>query len=264
MIVNMIGQQLDTGFLKETCYSQAVPSLDEICQDWLLSSEGDWEPLVEDISSEAGEETFNMVMDVFDQYVNDEIEICNNKQEAGDMDVICGRGRQAYNHPGNRRFRKLVEDNYGSYSGATSKVRKSMVVSSILDKVREWGCFVKEDPKSGVYIGISDRLAREKIGQGLRDMLHAKYKSSTKAKTRKRVAKRAIRDEHLHQLVLENSIVTSLVGGVTKAINENAGNGFSDFLLEQQFLEMNTNILEELKRSKLAEVFAAASQPQRR
>lgn len=253
MIVDIVGQQVATELLKEKRDAQPVESLESIYHDWLSSGLEPVEPPKEDDLNE-------MVIDVFDQFVRDEVNETEdyNSQAARDMDVICGRGRQAYNHPGNRRFRKIVADNYDSYSEATSKLRKSRVVTNILDMVNECGNFVKEEPKTGFYIIVSDRLAREKIGQGLRDILHVKYKSSTKAKTRKRVAKRAVEDAHLHRVVNQNSTVASLVDGVAEQLS-NAKTGVPEFMLEQLFLQMNQRILQEFKRSKLVDVLAAGA-----
>jgi len=85
----------------------------------------------------------------------------------GSLDVICARGNQAFNHAGNKRFRAIVESYLEEYSKATSKVEKSVVVSTIIDLVREAspnGGFVKEE--NGRWYEVGDQIAREKVGQG--------------------------------------------------------------------------------------------------
>jgi len=80
------------------------------------------------------------------------------------------------------------------YSAATSKQEKSRIVSSIVDTIRRSsanGGFVKLDPLTGNWFEVGDHLAREKVGQTLRDALHTKYSSSTKAKKRRRQAEKA-------------------------------------------------------------------------
>jgi len=47
------------------------------------------------------------------------------------------------------------------------------------------------DPITGAWREVGDHLAREKVGQTLRDSLHNKYSSSTKAKKRRRQAEKA-------------------------------------------------------------------------
>lgn len=110
---------------------------------------------------------------------------------AGPYDVICCRGKAAYNHEGNRRFRTLVKLNQEAYASASSKYQKSQIVSHITNTVREAsqeGGFVKLI--KGTYYEVGDRAAKEKIGQTFRDLLHTKYSSSTKAKARTRIQKR--------------------------------------------------------------------------
>ena len=102
--------------------------------------------------------------------------------EPGNFDVICGRGKTCYNHPGNINFRKLVETYLTQYDNARSKVAKSMVVSAIANDVRRQsptGGFVKQDTDTGMWVEVGEYMAREKIGQALRDSLHMKYRSST-------------------------------------------------------------------------------------
>ncbi|KAL7574357.1 hypothetical protein ACA910_008460 [Epithemia clementina (nom. ined.)] len=122
-------------------------------------------------------------------------------RQPGPTDVICARGKRAFNHPGNRRFRELVERHMDQYSKATTKLEKSVLVSQIVDGVRHAtppGGFLREseDPAAAVqqkndelpvWYEVGDAVAREKVGQGFRDLLHMKYKSSTKAKKRRRV-----------------------------------------------------------------------------
>jgi len=84
----------------------------------------------------------------------------------GPMDVICARGKQAYNHSGNRRFRISIEMKLEQYKQATSKLEKSLIVSAIVDSVRDaspGGGFVKEE--GGRWYEAGDHIAREKVGQ---------------------------------------------------------------------------------------------------
>lgn len=65
----------------------------------------------------------------------------------GPHDVICARGKQALNHPGNLRFREMIAQSLDEYSEASTKLEKSNIVSTIVDAVREaspHGGFVKE------------------------------------------------------------------------------------------------------------------------
>jgi hypothetical protein len=114
----------------------------------------------------------------------------------GPYDVICARGKQAAQHAGNVRFREIIQRFKPSYANAANKVEKSLIVSEIVDSVRGYspeGGFVKKF--GGRYYEVGDSVAREKIGQCLRDQLHSQYKSSTKAKKNRRKELRAIKKE---------------------------------------------------------------------
>ena len=76
-------------------------------------------------------------------------------------------------HSGNKRFRTIVESHFEQYATANSRIEKSIVVSSIVDEVREKGEFVRTT--NGEWVVVSDRIAREKCGQGLRDRDHSRY-----------------------------------------------------------------------------------------
>lgn len=112
--------------------------------------------------------------------------------EPTSLDVICARGKEAYNHPGNIRFRTLVQDQLHNYQSSTSKMAKSHIVREIIESVRRAspkGGFVKK--VNGKWFDVGERARREKTGQQIRDLLHTQYRSSTKAKarTRKRLRK---------------------------------------------------------------------------
>jgi len=101
--------------------------------------------------------------------------------------VIFGRGAECFNSTGNRRFRATAELFLEEYSNATTKAEKSGIVSRLIEIVREAspeGSFIRSG--NGRWWEVSDAVAREKVGAQMRDLLHTKYRSSTKAKIEKR------------------------------------------------------------------------------
>lgn len=107
--------------------------------------------------------------------------------EPTSLDVICARGKEAFNHSGNIRFRALVQEQLHSYSSSASKMEKSKIVRDIIESVRlasPQGGFVKK--VNGEWFDVGERARREKTGQQIRDLLHTQYKSSTKAKAKSR------------------------------------------------------------------------------
>ena len=79
----------------------------------------------------------------------------------GPHDCICGRGKYAFNHPGNKYFRNLIELARESYLKADTKIQRSCVVSGIIQKVRSKGVgFVKQTKDKSGWIEVGDHLAR--------------------------------------------------------------------------------------------------------
>jgi hypothetical protein len=95
--------------------------------------------------------------------------------------VICGRGKDSFNHAGNRHFRILASMFIERYSQADSKAAKSVIVSEIIKVIRQAGgnfCSYKR----GAWFEVGDHHAREKTSALLRDLLPTQYRSSAKAK----------------------------------------------------------------------------------
>ncbi|CAB9515867.1 Nitrilase family, member 2 [Seminavis robusta] len=137
--------------------------------------------------------------------------------QPGKLDVICSRGKFAYNSPGNCWFRCMVEEQMDNYSNAKTKTDKSLVVSILVNRVRHAapeGGFVKN--VGGRWYRVSDRYSREKVGQQFRDLLHLKYKSSTKAKAEKRKRAQDIGNGEHPELERSGS---SFDGGNTDSFN---------------------------------------------
>lgn len=85
-------------------------------------------------------------------------------------DVLCGRGGSINSHPGNERFRTLVEKRKRVYLTARFKREKRLIASSIVSEIRNLnGRFLQRDSKSGLWKDIGDEKARDKTSQALRE-----------------------------------------------------------------------------------------------
>jgi hypothetical protein len=106
--------------------------------------------------------------------------------QPSNFSVVCGRGRESFNHVGNRRFRIIASMAVDRYSQVgTSKRAKSAIVSEIIAVIREaGGNFCRY--KRGAWFEVGDHYAREKVGALMRDLLHTRYRSSYKAKIDRR------------------------------------------------------------------------------
>lgn len=122
----------------------------------------------------------------------------------GPFDVICARGKQAYNHEGNRFFRQIIHQTTEKYDKVQSKLQRSMIVTDVVDAIRAKGNgFLRRNSK-GEWIECTDVMCREKVGQHFRNALGSRYKSSTKSKRR-------IKKESIPRMVnsLQNIVFSS-------------------------------------------------------
>lgn len=86
----------------------------------------------------------------------------------GEWDVICTREKAAFNHVGNRNFRRVIEDSVEAYIKTTTKLEKTIFAINLVDKFRKnskGGGFVKFCKERSRYVEIGDQGAREKVGQ---------------------------------------------------------------------------------------------------
>jgi hypothetical protein len=110
--------------------------------------------------------------------------------QPSEYSVLCGRGKESFNHAGNRRFRILAGMYIERYSQAGTKAAKSDIVSEMIAVIHTaGGNFCKNE--SDAWVEIADHKAREKVSGLMRDLLHTQYRSSAKAKVgrRKKIVK---------------------------------------------------------------------------
>ncbi|CAB9498158.1 Nitrilase family, member 2 [Seminavis robusta] len=128
----------------------------------------------------------------------------------GPFDVICARGKDAYEHSGNQRFRALIELHRAEYAAVSNcKYLKSKIVSKVVATVRSAspeGGFVKRG-MDGVWFEVGDRAAKEKCGQSFRDRNPNLYSSSTKAKA---IVRQQRRTQEYEGSAAEATIATAL------------------------------------------------------
>ena len=93
----------------------------------------------------------------------------SDPMEPRDNDVICGRGGAALNHPGNQKYRRLVNLNKSVYITCL-KNEKLKLSKSIVEAIREQhGRFLERDAKTGAWYDIGDKKAISKTSQALRE-----------------------------------------------------------------------------------------------
>jgi len=111
-----------------------------------------------------------------------------------DTAIICGRGKACTASAGNTRLKDIVLAHIDQYSRATNKTDKTKTVNAILDAVqgdfKDQGMFVRKHNEE--WWEVEDTIAREKVGCMIRDILHTKYRSSSKAKFEKKKRRKSL------------------------------------------------------------------------
>lgn len=100
-------------------------------------------------------------------------------------EVIIGRGQRVVNHPGNHRFRDLIESHQIAYSTANSRNQKTTTILTIVQEIS--GGFVKLQSRTKRWYKVEDSTARSTVAQALRDGLSGTYRSSKQFKRTKRL-----------------------------------------------------------------------------
>lgn len=88
----------------------------------------------------------------------------------GPFDILLGRGKAAMKHPGNIRYKFLIEEHEDRYEN-TPKANKTLIAEEILQTLKgsdDHGRFLKLEKGRG-WMEVDDVAAREKISMSFRD-----------------------------------------------------------------------------------------------
>ena len=161
-------------------------------------------------------------------------------------DVLCGRGGGTNVHPGNRRFRDLVNANRRAYLKA-KKNDKPTISRSIVRGIRQMnGRFLKKDEKKDLWFEIGDDYAREKTSQALRQRAPEMRKILLEDEQRQQQQQQVVEQQmllHRHQL---SALAGGGMGGNFSQINALArmGGNFnpSAFSIDSQLMGQVGNV----------------------
>jgi hypothetical protein len=89
---------------------------------------------------------------------------------------------------GNKRFKICIENYLRSHTKAATRSAKSAVISDIVSSIREssaqeGGGFVRFDASHCLWYEVGDKVARDKVGQALRDSTRANTKEVREKKS---------------------------------------------------------------------------------
>jgi hypothetical protein len=91
-------------------------------------------------------------------------------------DILCGRGGRSNNHPGNKRYRRVVNEFRILYQKSQAKTIKTDLSRTIVEHCCSYGArFLKTDGISGRYYILTKIEARKKTSQALRETKDLKW-----------------------------------------------------------------------------------------
>jgi len=96
-----------------------------------------------------------------------------------DADVLFGKGRASYRHPGNKNFRRAIERYSKQYDETRNTCQKMQIRKAIFDSIRnpssdsnggyEGGRFLKYNHNNSTWCEVGAEIADKKIAQTLRN-----------------------------------------------------------------------------------------------
>jgi hypothetical protein len=109
-----------------------------------------------------------------------------NKVVVSECDVLCGRDRLSHGHPGNRTFRKLVDERADTYKRSTNRHQKTKIIQAIIRVVQDAGgrfLTLEDSFMSGniVWKEMDPQSAHQKVAHALRSKQPSSVKGSLRA-----------------------------------------------------------------------------------
>lgn len=103
-----------------------------------------------------------------EETVNENYNAANRPFVPGPRDVLCGRSKLALSHPGNVRYRTMIEDRKADYDKA-AKPEKTKIASNLVLLMQQTGArFLKPDA-DGNWVHADNSVARDKVSNAFRD-----------------------------------------------------------------------------------------------
>jgi len=162
--------------------------------------------------------------------------LCGIK-EPGNNDCLTGRGGGTNYHPGNIKYRYMVEDNKAAYKAATRSSKSTMSMKIVQDwrSLEPPGRFLKFNEQTGLWDDVGDEEARGKVSQALREKRASKLvpessmhvgrleRTVTQANTGETAAPPTEPDNH-HQLQSSITTMHAVMGKTAAPLTDPSNN----------------------------------------
>jgi hypothetical protein len=85
------------------------------------------------------------------------------------QDVVLGKDKKAYHHPGNAAFRHLVQNHLCYYAEAQSRNARTKIAQDLCDAMKKNQSRFLKPRMGGGWVHLSEKLARSKVVHAFRD-----------------------------------------------------------------------------------------------
>ena len=105
-------------------------------------------------------------------------------EQPSDLDVIIGGTKVAAHHPGNRVFQETLMEFLDDHIEAKTKPKKRRMILFIIQFMRDvYGArFLQLDQRSGTWVEVEERVAKETVTKSLRELRKEAKKSRRRPK----------------------------------------------------------------------------------
>jgi hypothetical protein len=94
-----------------------------------------------------------------------------SKKPPREHDIVCGRVKSCYLHPGNRMFREVIRAHQEEYKKQSCKNQKTRITERVIKAIEKLGCaFVKIDEETGEWVTCDPASIHEKVSHALRSV----------------------------------------------------------------------------------------------
>jgi len=95
-------------------------------------------------------------------------------------DVLCGRDSNSMKHPGNKRFRDIIQSYCERYQESRKRSEKTDTTQEVISVVREnGGRFLRFESKLGCWVEVEQAHIHDKVSHALRSAKAQPKRSST-------------------------------------------------------------------------------------
>lgn len=158
--------------------------------------------------------------------------------EVTPADVLCGRGKQTFNHAGNGKFRAVVANVIPLYLEAPSRKVKTEIVESIVEKVREsGGRFLKKDSATGGWYVLDRRQSKEKAGHAIRDATIPEQSKQRRALRRRSMRSKIVTPEKATSSAVATPALVEPPTVMSMAAEADQANAMANAEAEEQALD---------------------------